>query len=347
MAISTQYKTNPTTTILVHVIFWLLFIHLVFDIAGLYDFFQELYQEGEFIDEAFILLPIMMSLFYWNSHFLIPKYLNQKSWKKYLFTLTLSFIFSIFLGYGIACFLDHLGFEFNLEAEEVVDFLAQFNILVIGISTSLGLSKITMENTAQKKEAQAKQQTAELKYLTAQVNPHFLHNTLNTIYSLANDETAPKTQDAILKLSTMMRYMVKESSQTKVTLQKEIAFLQEFVDLQKMRLAGAIPVDFNIKGKIEQQQIAPLLLITIIENTFKHGIQYHPPQPIFIELSIESARLHLLTSNVFNSKKATSEIGTGLDNLRKRLTYLYPDKHQLIITKTDELFEVLLIIHLK
>ena len=173
MTISTPYKTNNTTTILVHVIFWLLFIHLIFDIAGLYDAFQELYQEREFIDEAFILLPIMMGLFYWNSYYLIPKYLNQKSWKKYLLTLTLSFLFAIVLGYGIDHFLDTLGFEMNIEKEEVVDFLAQFNILVIGISTSLGLSKIAMENTTQKKEAQAKQQAAELKYLTAQVNPSF------------------------------------------------------------------------------------------------------------------------------------------------------------------------------
>lgn len=345
MVNSTEHKTNNTTTTLVHVIFWLLFTHLVFDIAGLYDSFQELYREREFIDEAFILLPIMMGLFYWNSHFLIPKYLNQKSWKKYLFTLTLSFLFFIFLGYGIDYFLENQGFEFNLDREEVVDFLAQFNVLVIGISTSLGLSKIAMENTTQKKEAQAKQQAAELKYLTAQVNPHFLHNTLNTIYSLANDETAPKTQDAILKLSKMMRYMVKESSQSEVVLQKEIDFLQEFVELQKMRLAGAVPVDFIIKGKVEQQNIAPLLLITVIENTFKHGVQYHPPQPILIELSIESIRLHLLTKNIFNPKKSTSEIGTGLNNLRKRLTYLYPDKHQLTITKKDGLFEVLLVIN--
>lgn len=344
MSISTQHKTNSTTTILVHLIFWLLFTHLVFDIAGLYDSFQELYRKGEFIDEAFLFLPIMIGLFYWNSHFLIPKYLNQKSWKKYLFALTLSFFFSIFLGYIVSQFLEKLNFQFNLDKEEVVDFLTQFNILVIGISSSLGISKIAMLNSAQKREAQAKQQAAELKYLIAQVNPHFLHNTLNTIYSLANDETAPKTQDAILKLSKMMRYMVKESSQITVVLSKEIAFLQEFIDLQKMRLAGAVPVLFTIKGRVEQQKIAPLLLITIIENTFKHGIQYHPPQPIIIDLSIETHRLSLVTKNVFNPKKVTSEIGTGLDNLRRRLTYLYPDKHQLTITKSNGLFEVLLVI---
>ena len=85
-------------------------------------------------------------------------------------------------------------------------------------------------------------------------------------------------------------------------------------------------------------------MITIIENTFKHGIQYHPPQPIFIELSIESARLHLLTKNVFNPKKSIAKTGTGLDNLRKRLMYLYPDKHQLVITKENGLFKVLLVI---
>jgi len=230
-----QKENNPVTTILIHIIFWLLFTHLIFDISGLYHSITELYEEGEFIDEAFILLPIMIGLFYWNSHFLIPKFLNQKSWKQYLLYLTLSFLFFIMLGYGIDQFLDQLGFEFNLHEEEMLDFLAQFNILVIGISTSLGVSKIAMENTIAKKAAQVKQKAAELKYLTAQVNPHFLHNTLNTIYSLANDENALTTQDAILKLSKMMRYMVKESSQKKVPLKQEIAFLEDFINLQKLR----------------------------------------------------------------------------------------------------------------
>lgn len=338
---------NPTTNLLVHVIFWLLFTHIIFDISGLYRSFTELYEEQTFIDEAFILLPMMIGLFYWNSHFLIPRFLNQKSWKQYLLYLTFSFFFFIALGYGIDQFLDSLGFEFNLHEEEMLDFLAQFNILVIGISTSLGVSKIAMENTSAKKAAQAKQKAAELKYLIAQVNPHFLHNTLNTIYSLANDENAPTTQDAILKLSKMMRYMVKESSQEKVPLKQEIAFLNNFIDLQKLRLAGAIPVDFSINGPIDQQKIAPLLLITLIENVFKHGVQYQPVQPIKISILVEkSNQLILTTQNVLKSKGQNEHTGTGLDNLQKRLNMIYPNTHQLEITTQHQLFLVYLRIDL-
>jgi len=342
MTSTSQHKKNTTNTILIHVIFWLLFIHLLFDISGLYHSFTDLFRKSNFIDEAFILIPIMIGLFYWNSHFLIPQYLNQQHWKKYLLYLIVSFVFFVLLGYGIDQILDGLGYEFNVHSEEVIDFLAQFNILVIGISTSLGLSKIAMDNTAAKKAAQAKQKAAELKYLTAQVNPHFLHNTLNTIYSLANDENAPTTQTAILKLSKMMRYLVKESSQQKVALKKEIGFLEDFIDLQKLRLAGAIPVHFSIHGTISNQEIAPLLLITIVENTFKHGIQYEPVQPIIITIRLESHRLTLETQNILKTKRQNSPSGTGLDNLKKRLNHLYPDKHQLKISKTPQMYRVLL-----
>lgn len=341
-----QKANNSTTTILVHVIFWLLFTHLIFDISGLYHSFRELQEEGAFIDEAFILLPIMIGLFYWNSHFLIPKFLHQRSWKQYLLYLTLSFLFSLLIGYGIDQFLDNLGFEFSIDREEMIDFLAQFNILVIGISTSLGVSKIAIQNSAQKKEAQNKQKEAELKYLTAQVNPHFLHNTLNTIFSLANDENASATQDAVLKLSKMMRYMVKKSSLKKVALKQEITFLEDFIGLQKLRLASAIRVDFLINGTIENQEIAPLLLITIVENTFKHGIQYQPPEPILINLIIKLNQLTLTTHNVLKKKNLSENTGTGLDNLQKRLTYLYPNRHELKIANTNQLFEVTLIIDL-
>lgn len=347
MSSSSQYRKNNTNNILIHVIFWLLLIHLLFDIAGLYDSFQELYRAGEFIDEAFIIIPNMIGLFYWNSHFLIPRYLNQQDWKKYLLFLLASFASFVFMGYTIDQFLDGLGFEFNVPSEEVIDFIAQFNILIIGISTSLGLSKIALENTAQKKEAQAKQKVAELKYLTAQVNPHFLHNTLNTIYSLANDENASTTQDAVLKLSNMMRYMVRESNQPTVLLSAEIEFLQEFIDLQKLRLAGAIPVTFTINGQINQQKIAPLLFITLVENTFKHGIQYHPPQPVQITLTIQDHQLILETLNVLKQQLNEENTGTGLANLRKRLTYLYSDKHELNVSRANQLFVAKLILPLK
>lgn len=335
-----QLKKYSTNTILIHVIFWLLFIHIFFDISGLYHSFKDLYRNGDFIDEAFILIPTMIGLFYWNSHFLIPRYLNQLHWKKYLVYLILSFVFFVLVGYVIDQFWEGLGYEFNIDSEDVIDFLAQFNILAIGISTSLGLFKIAMDNTTARKAAQEKQKVAELKYLTAQVNPHFLHNTLNTIYSLANDENAPTTQTAILKLSKMMRYLVKESHQSSVPLKQEIAFLEDFIDLQKLRLADAIPVYFSVKGTVEHQKIAPLLLITIVENTFKHGIQYEPVQPIHISITIEPNHLVLLTQNILKTKKATHPTGTGLDNLKKRLNYLYPNKHQLNISTNEPFFEV-------
>ena len=197
----------------IHVIIWLLVIQLIFDVSGLYHSFQELVFEGDRrFDDAFLGIPLLIVLFYWNSEWLIPKYFNQQSWGKYLIAVILSFFTFQGIGYGIATLIEKTGLYFEDGSHGFFDFLSLFSLTTLALSTSLGISKIAFVNAEQKKEALEKQKAAELKYLTAQVNPHFLHNTLNTIFSLANDEKASTTQSAILKLSEMMRYMVKESN---------------------------------------------------------------------------------------------------------------------------------------
>ena len=342
-----KISNSPTNSffikLAIHSILWLLVIQLFFDVSGLYYSIKELIlEDNRRFDDAFIIIPIMLVLFYWNTEWLIPKFLNQKSWWKYLIGIILVLAIAQTVGFFIGWFVQNKGYYIEHDLEDLFDFQLSFNFIIVGISTSLGVSKLALENAAQKKEAMEKQKEAELKYLTAQVNPHFLYNTLNTIYSLANDENAPTTQDAVLKLSKMMRFMVKEASQPKITLEEEIIFLQDFIDLQLLRLADAIPVHFTIKGAVKQQKIAPLLLIPFVENTFKHGVQYQPPAPIYIDLIIDNQIVQLITKNPLKKQKAKPTSGTGLDNVRKRLAFLYPNKHELEVSTVMQEYKTFL-----
>ena len=332
------FKRN---TALIHFTFWVLILHLLFDISGLYYSFREIFFEGElFMDDAFIVVPLMIGLFYWNTKFLIPRFLNRKSWWKYLIGITLSFFFCLVLGNFIYSLLENHGYHFEVDGDGFVDFSLFFYILTVAISTSLGVSKIAMQNSAKQKEAEVKQKEAELKFLTAQVNPHFLFNSLNTIYSLSAEEEANKTTNAVLKLSEIMRYPLKEGLQKEVPLESEIDFLKNFIELQKIRLGKDYPIYFEVKGEIENIYIAPLIFISFVENAFKYGISNALEYPIYISLETSNRKLFFKIKNTIHKKQNAESSGLGIENVRKRLDLIYPDQHQLEIKKEGEYFLV-------
>lgn len=181
----------------------------------------------------------------------------------------------------------------------------------------------------------------ELSFLKAQINPHFLFNTLNTIYSLAIEQSS-KTADAVVKLSALMRYVMREADTDKVLLTKEFAYIENYVALQKLRLDETVTVDFSITGHPLGQQIAPLILISFIENAFKYGVNPQETSVVQIQLSITENRLHLRTFNkkvrVFDDEESTGGIGIG--NTKTRLQLIYPSQHLLTLTDTPESFTV-------
>jgi len=336
-------EKNPTNNffnrnaVLIHFAFWVLVLHLLFDISGVFYSFRRIFLGGDsLMDDAFIVVPLMIGLFYWNTEFLIPKFINRKNWWKYLIGITLSFFFCLFLGYILYSFLENLGYHFEEDKESFIDFSLFFLILVTAISTSLGVSKIAMQNSAKQKKAEAKQKEAELKFLTAQVNPHFLFNSLNTIYSLSAEEEADKTTDAVLKLSEIMRYPLKEGLQKEVPLKSEIDFLKNFIELQKIRLGKDYPIHFEINGEVESFKIAPLIFISFIENTFKYGVSQKSPQPIFISISAQNNSIHFHCKNEIIKSSDSSSHGLGIENVKSRLQLLYPQKHKLEIKASNK-----------
>ena len=215
-------------------------------------------------------------------------------------------------------------------------------ILIIAISFTFALSKRWRIAIELAQQAEADKTTAELVILKAQINPHFLFNTLNNIYSQAimKDEHTP---ESILKLSNIMRYVIDEAKETFVSLQSEIAFISDYIALQKLRLSGKVQVDFRMSGNVENKIIAPLILLTFIENVFKYGISNSEPFPISIDLKIDEANISLLCRNkIFLSRENKEGTHIGIINTRKRLEHLYPGKYYLEIKENDGFYNVVL-----
>lgn len=188
----------------------------------------------------------------------------------------------------------------------------------------------------------------EISFLKAQINPHFLFNTLNSIYSLTltKSDEAP---EAVLKLSGMMRYAVTDTALKYVSLDKELEYIVDYIDLQSLRLVDNIRLEYNCTGNTPGLQVAPFILIPFVENAFKYGVNTEEDSHIRIDISIERDALEL---RVWNKKVTVnlptgSSAGVGIKNTKKRLQLLYPGKHVLTIENKENDFSVLLKIDLR
>lgn len=184
--------------------------------------------------------------------------------------------------------------------------------------------------------------SSELSLLKSQINPHFLFNSLNTVYGLALEEQSPKSAEGIQKLSDMMRFMLQENTAERIPLEREIKYINDYVDFQRLRIADKenIQLDINISDGCKGE-VAPMLLIPMIENAFKHGVSLEKPSWINIKLECNQNEVHLNIQNSMHQKAGRNleESGIGLENVRQRLTILYPDQHLFQLFEDAEKFE--------
>ncbi len=198
------------------------------------------------------------------------------------------------------------------------------------------------------KKSEKEKLDAELSYLKAQINPHFLFNTLNSIYSLAivkSDDVAA----SIVKLSNMMRYVLSESSNQFVILEKEIEYIRNYIELQQIRFGSFIQFECIITGDPRNKKIAPLILIPFIENAYKHGVNAEDNSVIKINIDITETQLFLQVKNnkVFVQRSEELKSGLGVENTKNRLQHIYPAKHSLVINDTEKEYSVSLTLILK
>jgi two-component system LytT family sensor kinase len=217
-------------------------------------------------------------------------------------------------------------------------------LMIIALSTAMKIMQRWQMTEQRAMQAEADKASAELSFLKAQINPHFLFNTLNNIYTLTlmKDDNAP---DSIMKLSNIMRYVTDDAMEDFVPLQYEVDCINDYIELQRLRLGEKTKVDIDVSGDIESKKIPPLVLMTFVENVFKYGISKHHQSTITIKLKGDDTGISFFCQNrIFPEKDEKRRVGIGLKNTKQRLDYLYPRKYLLDINTDNELYTVKLML---
>lgn len=349
-----EYKKYRWIKVIAHIIFW---VSSFAFLSLLFHFYGENYSFPLFIKSVAINI-LFATAVYINLYFLLPRFLKKKNYVFYFFwlvlllsslSLLLQFIF-IFPLKGITSYNPDASI-FNVNLHSAYFFSILFYVV---ITTFLKLVKdwISLQDLNLKLvKIEQQKLEAELNTLKGQLNPHFLFNSLNNIYSLSLVKSE-KVPVLILKLADMMRHIIYESREKFIPIEKELEFVSNFIELQRIRTSEKTIINFEIKGKIPSSKIAPLLFEPFIDNAFKHGLPGTEKND-FIEIVFDLTtdnKLHFFIRNNYHdkfiSKKKNS--GIGLDNVQQRLKMLYhPEEFDLQIIKNDDIFTVSLELLLK
>ena len=281
---------------------------------------------------------------YWNLFFLIPRWLQHGRYALYALGVLAVGLSAIWINQTTFRFWsDHLfpGYYF-ISYYEWRD-LALFVLIYLSLTTLLKLSKAWFQLNQQRqrlREVERERLDAELSALRSQINPHFFFNSLNSLYSLSldRDERVPA---ALLQLSQNMRYVLYESNTPLVELRHELAYLRNYLELQRLRVEDRVDLRLEVEGKLEEHRLAPLLFIPLVENAFKHGLRAREGRPyVHIRLEAGPQRMHFSIENSFVPPGLTDDRpaggGIGLQNLRRRLELLYPQEGKLVLRSTDD-----------
>ncbi len=285
---------------------------------------------------------INIGVFYINYLLILPTFLNKKKYLLCSLAILVLLLASAFVKCGLAYyFYDYV----ILKGPQMlpVPFWAYYSSSVFSscffvfLSTVLKFVVDWFISEKVKDKLKNEKLIAELAFLKSQINPHFLFNSLNNIYSLAYQKSA-ETPEAILKLSEIMRYMLYESNVDKVELSDEIRYLKNYIELQKLRLKDKARIKFEVSGDIESKTITPLVLISFVENAFKHGVAVDDENPIIIRINIEAGKLFFQVINKKGKKNKDDTGGIGLQNVKRRLDLLYKDQYRLNIDNSNDVY---------
>jgi signal transduction histidine kinase len=321
-----------------HLMFWLFLYVDVF--SYIWDY-QADYQ-SELISDILSLL-LDMALVYFNLYVLIPKFALNNKLVQYLFysLLTLLFVCSINTYEDFYLFENEEHFSLGWSFYYTV--LATVGVLAPAVA--IKISKYFYQETVRANEVEKIGLKSELNYLKQQINPHFLFNSLNNIYIMSREKSS-KTPDTILQLSDLMRYQTYEAAKDKVLLSKEIEFLDNYLKLEQLRRDN-LAVEYNVKGQTNRLLIDPLLFLPFVENACKYSCKTDgSKEEIHMNWSINDNHLQFnIVNNIGVARPNDKEhSGFGLDNVKKRLELLYPNKHRLSIIENGDNFSVDLII---
>jgi two-component system, LytTR family, sensor kinase len=331
--------------ILRHVLFWLAYT--------VYQTVHESWLDKDVVSfelrpQFFTNIPLDIIFAYINLYMLMPLFYYKRKYARYVLALIAMLFVEGTLSRYASWFIwlrwdqVHNPVEYLTENK---NFYIPVRILrnavetypVIALTMLIKLMRNSFKQEKQLREAEKEKFSAELGLLKAQINPHFLFNTLNSLYALTlkGSEQASKV---VLRLSGLMHYMLYEASANKVLLRDEIKYLENYISIEKMRFAERMELSFQYSGDIEGKFIAPLLLLPFVENAFKHGIEDNSGW-VTINLKVIGTRLFLKVENSCTIVSKQKGKGLGLNNVRRRLELTYPNSHQLTINQNTGVFE--------
>ena len=343
-------QINNSKFILFHLLFWI----------GVWFFFVYFFSYNSNNTNyvtwfSSFLLPVTMITTYFVVYYLIPNYLLTKKYKYFFLYSIYTLVFSTYL--IIIAIFGSLLFFTNMEIHNIPPmsrnyiFVLILVYLVVFIVSFISLLSHNFKTQTENKELQNKIletqlqiKDQELNYLKKQIHPHFLFNTLNTIYGFALKQSKD-TPEIILKLSNLLDYILYQVNKPKVILKEEVLHIKEYIDLEKIRFQDTLKVSFSSNIIDSNKQIAPMLLIPFVENAFKHGSLINGFLKVDIQINLIEDQLQFMIKNTFiNHKIKQDKTGIGLTNIKKRLDLLYKNNYQLDIENNDNWFVVNLII---
>jgi sensor histidine kinase YesM len=335
---SGQWYTKKWLAVSLHVLFWALIFSFPFLLRQVINnnaSHRPQINFGGFYYLSFADNFVRLLLFYANAYLFIPRLVYKKKYGQYLLVLTGTM--------GIMLLLNQ--FFFNLFIKELTYkvwnffvFNLPFFFFIIIASAAFRIIKDRVEETQRMKEKETENLKTELSFLRSQVSPHFMFNIMNNMVALARKKSE-LLEPSLIKLSSLLRYMLYETEE-KVSLQKEIEYLQSYIDLQRQRFGSNMTIKACLESVNNNYEIEPMLLIPFVENAFKHGTGLANAE-IYIDLKVENSILSFSVRNTF--EEASAEIkdktsGIGLNNVQRRLALLYHNKHSLLITKQNNWF---------
>lgn len=331
-------------TLLLHLSFWVLYTT--------YRFYDISEFTGWQLGIAYVGIPLFFNLVASYTHYflLLPIWLSRKQvWRYLLLTLLLIGIVS-----AIRILVENQifpSFSKNVDYFKTVKLSRVISTIwdALGFMLFTGMIRFTIDRfdlESKQKQLQNEKLAAELNFLKAQINPHFLFNTLHNLNYLVYAKSDNATE-VIIKLSNIMRYMIYDASKTSVPISKELDYLHDYIHLESIRLTNGFDLQFDKQGDYHHVEIAPLLLITLLENAFKHGVRDKDKNSwIKMKLRVDDQTIYYEVSNQILAADATKlRSGFGLDNLRKRLELSYPDRHRLEILQDAHIYQVKLTLH--
>lgn len=350
----TYLKSTLIRSIFIHSLIWCFFI-----LASLLQFYQSPFVLGM---DFYVHWITVILLFYINYIYLVPKLLLQKNYLAYflwLFGIILVFatikdlyfqpeIKNIQFARTRPLIMKREGFVHVRRAMPFLPLIMSsfFYLLIVAISITIKTLSEYYKNQKNRLIGETQKKTTELIYLRKQTNPHFLFNSLNSLYSLAYKKS-DSLPDAIITLSELMRYMLYETDHEVVSLEKELKYISNYIELQKLRLNDIENIKINIHGETKDRFIEPLLLIVFVENAFKYGTDYKGSTWVKILIEIRDYQLDFWIENkIGNHPKDEENSGIGIKNIESRLELLYPNSHELNITTEAEKYKLHLILKL-